>query len=337
MVAVQITALTIIIPILLFTRFLEGLSTASSAPASLGLLSSETQHSDALRGRVMAAFELATVAGLTLGTVVGGILFDRLGQHCFWVIAAIYALAALVFGLVRGHRRATTQPHLNARRFVAALGQRKVLIFAPAWIAINAVLGVWMTHAPYQLTGKAPLPDQFLTGGFSGTQVGMVFGGFAVAFVAGIWVWGLLFARFRRTTIMLVSLAGTFAIAALIFAVNHSGGDPAAIVPAVALGIVALGVASGFTPASLGFLAEIAEASPEDRGTIMGLYSVFLGAGQLVGGAVGGIFALRGAVDGLVVLTLLLGLLALITVVILRREEGLVEEAAIHRHVAENV
>ena len=43
---------------------------------------------------------------------------------------------------------------------------------------------------------------------------------------------------------------------------------------------------SGATPAALGLLADITESYPADRGAIMGLYSVFLGVGQILGALV---------------------------------------------------
>ena len=42
-------------------------------------------------------------------------------------------------------------------------------------------------------------------------------------------------------------------------------------------------VLAGATPAALGLLADVSEAYPEDRGAIMGLYSVFLAIGQIAG------------------------------------------------------
>ena len=47
-------------------------------------------------------------------------------------------------------------------------------------------------------------------------------------------------------------------------------------------------VLAGATPAALGMLADISEEHPDDRGAIMGLYSVFLAVGQVIGSLVGG-------------------------------------------------
>ncbi|HLG73801.1 MAG TPA: MFS transporter, partial [Chloroflexota bacterium] len=56
-----------------------------------------------------------------------------------------------------------------------------------------------------------------------------------------------------------------------------------------------------------------------DRGAIMGLYSIVLGLGQVLGGSVGGPFAQAWGLDGMAMLTLALGAIATATVLGLRR------------------
>ncbi|HEU6440598.1 MAG TPA: MFS transporter, partial [Terriglobales bacterium] len=74
-------------------------------------------------------------------------------------------------------------------------------------------------------------------------------------------------------------------------------------------------VMSGATPAALGLLADVSEGFEEDRSAIMGLYSVFLGIGQVVGAILGGLAASWKGIDGLIVATaglLVIGILALL-------------------------
>ena len=65
-------------------------------------------------------------------------------------------------------------------------------------------------------------------------------------------------------------------------------------------------VLAGATPAALGLLADMSERFPADRGAIMGLYSVFLALGQIVGSLIGGVAADWHGIDGLLVATLVL-------------------------------
>jgi len=80
-------------------------------------------------------------------------------------------------------------------------------------------------------------------------------------------------------------------------------------------------VLSGFTPAALTYLADVTENYVADRGSIMGLYSVFLGVGQLIGTSLGGYFADWNGVDGLLLLSGMLGGITALSLVSLRRNE----------------
>jgi predicted MFS family arabinose efflux permease len=53
----------------------------------------------------------------------------------------------------------------------------------------------------------------------------------------------------------------------------------------------------------------------------MGLYSVFLGLGQLLGNGLGGLFAQTWGLDGLIYLTALLALIALISLLFLFQQD----------------
>jgi len=81
-------------------------------------------------------------------------------------------------------------------------------------------------------------------------------------------------------------------------------------------------VMSGATPAALGLLADVSEGFEEDRSAIMGLYSVFLGIGQVLGAILGGLAASWKGIDGLIVATVGLLVIGIIALVNLRGHEG---------------
>ena len=60
---------------------------------------------------------------------------------------------------------------------------------------------------------------------------------------------------------------------------------------------------AGATPAALGLLADMSERFPSDRGAIMGLYSVFLALGQIIGSLIGGFAADWLGIDGMFIAT----------------------------------
>jgi predicted MFS family arabinose efflux permease len=93
------------------------------------------------------------------------------------------------------------------------------------------------------------------------------------------------------------------------------------------LGAVAaagLFVLAGATPAALGLLADISESHPANRGAIMGLYSVFLGVGQIVGALASGTAADWFGIDGLLAASVVLLLIAVLPIQRLRASEHLV-------------
>ena len=82
---------------------------------------------------------------------------------------------------------------------------------------------------------------------------------------------------------------------------------------------------AGATPAALGMLADLSEAFPADRGAIMGIYSVFLGLGQIIGSLVGGYAAELRGIDGILIATGLALVIALIPLGRLRTVEHLLD------------
>jgi MFS family permease len=145
--------------------------------------------------------------------------------------------------------------------------------------------------------------------------IGIVFG-------AGLLYWGNRFKNLRRTTIILYGIGGGAMLAIGGLAVNHAAGL-VIVVPIAGLVAIAFGlfVLAGATPAALGLLADMSERFPSDRGAIMGLYSVFLAVGQIVGSLIGGVAADLHGIDGLLVATLALLLVALGPLAFLRRQE----------------
>ncbi len=334
-IAAQLMGLTIVIPVVVLVRILQGLSTATAAPATLGYLSAETARSENLRGRVMGFYEAATVVGLALGAAVGGKLHDQFGSFSYTIVAGLYLVALVPFLLIRDR---AFVPHVRPRHrnILSRMLNRRIMRFAPAWLAANAVLGAWFSLGPFLASG-APNPEQFLMRGFSPGQIGMAYLVFGILFTAGAITWGWLMPLIGRQALLLVGVTGLGFTSLTLWAINHvpfDGTHP--LVPLlVVLVMVGLFIESGFTPAALAYLAEIAEERAEDRGSVMGVYSVLLSIGQLLGGALAAPFVdaqfhgQRMGINGLIILTGLLCLVALFTVMLLAQSERHVSKRAL--------
>ncbi len=334
LVAVIATAMTTSVPLLAATRFLEGAAAAASVPAALGYIAIATSRSQALRGKVVARFEVATLGGVGVGSVVAGFLYSALGPAAFYVNAAVYGITFLIlrYGVEELPEHVTstsgeeTVPaslfHLGRYRDV--IRSRPVWLLAPTWIALNALLGSWGTQAIFQLV-QEPSPefaDQVLMQGIEPWQASLAFGIGLLVLFSGLLFWGNRFTRLRRTTIIGFGLVGGVGFVAALFALNHSGGLPTWFVAAtLAAAAVGLFVLAGATPAAVGFLSDISESYPGRRGVIMGLYSVFLALGQIIGAVVAGVAAEWRGIDGLLIASAGLLVVALIPLGQLRASE----------------
>jgi MFS family permease len=331
-VAVVLTGLTTNLVVLGGTRWLEGSSSAASVPSILGYIALATAGDEALRGRASARFEAATLAGLGAGFIAAPTLFQLLGPGAFFLNAVLYMGSFAIYRAVSdpaGEEEALARQHVTLGRYVALIRQSRVWLLAPAWIAVNASIGLWFSQSLFQLAKPDDrFPDQWLLQGFDYVQITVALIAVAIVFGAGILWWGNRFDRMRRTTIMLLGAVGGLGLVLAGLVVNHGGhlaGSNGLIALSVAgaaiVAAVGLFVLAGATPAAVGLLADVSESFPGDRGAIMGLYSVFLGVGQITGSLLGGLAAQWRGMDGLLLATGVLLLVALVPLVQLRKVE----------------
>ncbi|HWH23320.1 MAG TPA: hypothetical protein VNW68_00335 [Candidatus Limnocylindria bacterium] len=336
LVFMTVTLATIGLIVIAFTRWLEGASTAASMPSILGYIAFATSDDEALRGRIAARFELATIIGIGAGIVVAGPIWQAIPWRDiglepaagFFLNGAFYFVSLAIFrwGVAAPERPAGPHHHpmYGVQRYWRLITTSHVWLLAPTWIAINAALGLYATQSLFALV-RTPDPrfaDQLLAGGIDPLQVtaGLVAAG--VVFVAGLLYWGDRFKKYRRTTIIFYGILGGGVMVAAGIALNYSAGwglpVQLALLAPLAGGLFVL---AGATPAALGLLADISEAFPDDRGAIMGLYSVFLAVGQIIGAMLGGFASEWASITGILVATIVLLVIALLPLSHLRAYE----------------
>jgi MFS family permease len=320
--------------IILAGRLLEGAATALNAPANLGYITDATVGNEKLRVRVMTGYQVATVAGIALGIPFGGFIWKGLGLERvgFVVVVSIYALTyALIFFFMKEslQRVHSAENHGTWAESKAVLKEKRIFTFVPAWLAAMALLGAWiglvLIILTYPNTGTEPatnadlrFPGQLLYGGFDKQVASLIVGGYGVLFIAGMGLWTLVFSRFRRTTIMLIGTVGTLIACVGLTVINSLGDNPGKLsssnYPLLAamlvIAIIGVLIQSGFTPAALTHLAAISETLPGKRGAVMGLYSVLLGVGQLVGTWLGGVVTDLGGFYGLMIYSVILTIIS---------------------------
>jgi MFS family permease len=343
--AVGLTGLTSVLWLLVLARLLAGLSTGSSVPATLGYISDATEGRPVLRARIMGLFEITLVGGIAFGAIAGGYLWTFFGtprtlagihvlSPAFSLNALIFLCALLVFawGFRDIKRKGRYRSIVNSEgargkltHYYKVLKSPSVLMFSPAWLSIFAIVGMWVNHSVGLFTGLARFQGQLLTGTISTEKFGNGFATLAAFFALGILVWSFVLGRYRKTSVMLISTLALFALLFTVLSLNHleSFSSPFFYMLLGCLLIEVL-ILSGFTPAALTYLADVTENYAADRGSIMGLYSVFLGVGQLIGTSVGGYFVDWNGVDGLLLLSAIFGGITAMSLLALRRREGLI-------------
>ena len=314
-------------PYLLSLQLLAGISSALQVPAALGYLADYTVEDQSRRMRVMSLYELATSGGLAVGVVLGGFAWDRFDRYAFALLAAGYLLAAICMFVVPAVKQVIEHGKARAlvSRYWSIIRTPRLFIFIPAWVSINALVGIWLSS---QLTFilSSPRHDrhQLLMGSLSqhggGGRLSLILGLYVLIFGLSLLFWAFFMNRAPRLLLMLSSIIGVYLACIALAGLNHTGtSNPPLLIAWIALLIVGVFAESSFAPAALAYLADISEGSAKDRGLLMGLYSVFLGIGQLLGNGLGGVFAQNWGFDGLIFLTMLLAFIALLSLLRLSR------------------
>ena len=311
-VAVGIFALAPAPEIFYFSRILDGLAVAAVTPPLLAYLAQSTTQSSSLRARVMSFFELSLLAGLALGGVLGSQLWPRFHKHAFTLLALLYCASALL--LLVGAQRAHAHGARTALHGLKqALRNPQIRALAPVWLCVNAVLGLWLGPTTAYLFTQRRATLQYLDGIFAATptRMGWMLLAYSVLFGVGVLLWSFVLPHLRIRTAMFLSLGAMPWVCVGLYAVNHSTGWSSGLRALVlaATGLIVM-VESGFTPAALAWLAQSLVGS-DGKGVAMGIYSVLLGIGAITGSLLAGWLGGRLRIDGLLLGTMMLAILAL--------------------------
>ncbi len=328
-------SLLLFLLIIFIARLLEGASSGMTVPAILGYITDVSAGSQRQRARVMTAFEIVTVAGISLATPFGGKISSAMGTRGFFVVIGMYLFVLLLVsvGLKESLPQNEMKPHGSLFTSLTVIRHKQIFTFLPAWFSVNALVGSWTTLILIMLAYPDPAadarhPHQLLYGGFSKMGASLWVGVFALIFLLGMVLWTPLLSRMRRTTIMLIGLSGLALMIVALTLLNGLAENPYMLPESVKplafclvlLVIPGILLLSGFTPVALTQMSALSETLPYQRGAVMGLYSVVLATGQLLGTVVGGIWVDLAGFYGLMAFSTMMGLISLVSVLYVRRQ-----------------
>jgi MFS family permease len=326
--------LALLLLMILVGRLLEGAASGMNVPATLGYVTDATSGSTRLRSGMMTAFQVVTIGGMVLAIPFGGKLYSMLDTWGFLVVAGLYALVLviiLVWIVETTPQRQAGQAHSSLLEGLTVIRHKRIFTFLPAWFCVNALVGSWTTLVIIILSYPGPAadarhPGQLLYGGFSKMGASLWVGLFASMFLLGMGLWLFFLPYLRRTTVMLVGLGGLALSIIALTVMNGLAENPLMLAASdkptlyILLALALLGVLllSGFTPVALMQMSAIAETLAGKKGAVMGLYSVVLAIGQLLGAGLGGLCVDLKGFYGLMIFSTLMGIFSLASVLYIR-------------------
>ncbi len=313
--AVQGFGLTTVRPVFLLCRAAEGVGAAAVAPPLLAHLTQATRRDPALQARAMSYFELSLLGGIALGGLFGAELWARLQSRAFAGVALAYGVAAvlLYLGTPATSRASESRTVGPTSDLVRALRNPQLRRLAPAWLCMNAIVGLWLGPTLSFLLTRQPLTPQFLDGVFATDpgRVGWTLLGYSIVFGTGVAAWSRVLPRMALPRALRVTLLAMLAASGELLVFNHIESATARWLLGAATALTIM-IESGFSPAALALLAGALRADAGRGGAAMGVYSALLGVGALLGSLLAAALGAAFGVDGLIYGTAALAVVALL-------------------------
>ena len=284
---------------LVFVHSIQGVAAAMIVVSSLTMVTDVSTVST--RGREMGIYDFANLGGYMIGIFVAGVLARThsllapfyLGS----VLAAIGAIYAYLMLKEPSGRKSKRVPS-PVETISLLIGDKRAAAMFPIWLSVTTFIGMALTFGPR--LGPSPMITSSVIAG-----VVMVLA-FSQPF------FGHLSDNYGRGRLMMLGMLSLIGFFATVIAMFRWHIDTIFLLPFFAI----FGVGSfAFAPAALASLGDI--APKHARGTTMGVYSVVISLGTIIGPLLGGYLLDRYGLTslfyaGLLILISALGLAILI-------------------------
>jgi DHA1 family multidrug resistance protein-like MFS transporter len=255
---------------LILVHAVQGLAAAMIVVSTLTMVTDVSTTAN--RGREMGIYDFANLGGYVVGIFAAGILVrTHLIVAPFYFASALAAVGA-IFAYLRV-REAKTHARRSAlspvRTLRLLLSDKRAAAMFPIWLSVTTFIGMALTFGPR--FGPSPLLASFVIAG------AVLILAFSQPF------FGHLSDRYGRDRLMMLGMVSLIGLFATVITMFRRRLDLMYVAPF----LVVFGVGSfAFAPAALASLGDLA---PErGRGTTMGIYSVVISLGTIIGPLLGG-------------------------------------------------
>ena len=257
------------IPYLIVAHAIQGMAAAMIIVSSLAMVTDVSSAST--RGREMGIYDFANLGGYVVGILVAGILV-RTHQLLapFYFGSALAAIGAIFAYLKLKERHSGTTAIASPLQTIRLLvGDRRAGAMFPIWLSVTTFIGMALTFGPR--VGPSPIFTSVLLGGVI----------LVLAFTQPFF--GLLSDKYGRGKLMMIGMLSLMGLFATVITMLHRRLPFLFVAPF----LVTFGIGSfAFAPAALATLGDFAPKS--GRGTTMGIYSVVISLGTIIGPLLGG-------------------------------------------------
>lgn len=308
--------------LLVLIHALQGICAAAIITCTLAALADIAKTET--RGREMGLYDFCTIGGYGLGFVFSLIIIGGNAAKAlvpFYAGAIIALVGAIFSALLLKDESRLYQSKFSARTLVSEIfSNPKSLTLIGTWFVLTVIIGVGLTYTRELFSTLISIRSLGLVGRGGAllgqpTKIGLLV---AVLLIFGVLLLGFSqttlgslsdkFGRSRLVFIGQVSILGLLIILVLLFQFDLNRYVAIPFIVLFGTGLLA------FTPAGLAELADIAPSS--GKGSIMGIYSVTVGAGTVFAPLAGGYFISKyGAATGFSIL-FSIGVLIMVAVLV---------------------
>ena len=280
-----------------------GFSGAAVTVSSLTMITDLTAVSN--RGIGMGGFDFSNIMGYALGITYATVILHFTGSHygLAFIATGVLLLSASALSLIwvketsvsSGHQRFMVNP-------LAALDSSTRAIL-PLWLGLTSILGVIFV-----------LPRSLMETGFRSSQIGLTFSLGAFAIGMGSVIFGRVSDKIGRGKTLAIGVVGLIVL--LFSTLDIVTNGLVRISPRLVFAGLGAFIATATVPSALAYVGDRANRSL--RGSAMGIYSMILSLGLVIGNllggystSVGGLRAILEASAGVLILCLLMTLVLL--------------------------